>query len=223
MKKLFITGGSGDIGKSIINLFRTRDFEVIAPTSKELDLASIGTIDAYFADKEIDADCFIHCAGINLPKKIDEINDEVFFKTLTINSVSFFKIVQKLVPSLTRNQGTVLAVASIYGVISRPGRLAYSASKHALIGMAQTLALELGPKKIRVNALSPGFIETSLTHQNNSPEVIQDLILSIPLGRLGTVNDVAEAAYFLCSPQSAYFNGQNIIMDGGYLAGGFQD
>ena len=120
------------------------------------------------------------------------------------------------------NAGHILAISSIYGTISRRGRFSYTASKACLEGMVKNCAIELGMKQIKVNALAPGFIDTSLTKKNNSPELIADLIKDIPLGCMAQTQDIAEVAYFLASAHNQYINGQTIIADGGYLAGGFQ-
>jgi 3-oxoacyl-[acyl-carrier protein] reductase len=88
--------------------------------------------------------------------------------------------------------------------------------------MVQSLAIELAHRNILVNAISPGFIETKLTFKNNSPEIIAQLIEGIPLKKLGQPKHIADLTYFLCSEKNSFITGQNIIIDGGYLAGGFQ-
>lgn len=121
-----------------------------------------------------------------------------------------------------KRQGHILAISSLYGTISRRGRLAYAASKHALNGIVKTLACELGEYNILVNSLSPGFVDTVMTRKNNSKEQIDAITGKIPLGRLADVNDIANIAYFLCSSENSYITGQNIIADGGFMAEGGQ-
>lgn len=120
------------------------------------------------------------------------------------------------------NNGHILAISSIYGIISRRGRLSYAMSKHALAGLVQTLAIELGPFNIKVNALAPGVIETKMTKKNNSQETITSLKAGIPLGRLGSPHDIARAAFYLCSEENSFITGQTVVVDGGYIIGGFQ-
>jgi 3-oxoacyl-[acyl-carrier protein] reductase len=96
-------------------------------------------------------------------------------------------------------------------------------SKHALTGLIQTMALEFAAYDVKVNALSPGFVETAMTRKNNTEEIIDGFIKKIPLGKLAVTEDIANAAYYLCSPQNTYITGQNIIVDGGILAGGFEN
>ena len=90
------------------------------------------------------------------------------------------------------------------------------------MGIIRTLAIELGPYNINVNALSPGFVDTIMTRKNNDDQTIQRIKNSIPMGRLADTEDIAKVAYFLCSDLNTYINGQNIIVDGGFSVGGFQ-
>ena len=88
--------------------------------------------------------------------------------------------------------------------------------------MIKSLALELATKGIIVNSIAPGFIETSLTLKNNSKKTVEEIISNIPLGRLGKPAEIAWYVKLLCSSQNTYLTGQNIVIDGGYLIGGFQ-
>ena len=96
-------------------------------------------------------------------------------------------------------------------------------SKFALNGLIKTMSLEFAQYGVKTNALAPGFVETAMTSKNNSPETIKGFIEKIPLGRMATVQDIANAAYFLCGKDNTYINGQTIIADGGILAGGFEN
>jgi 3-oxoacyl-[acyl-carrier protein] reductase len=89
--------------------------------------------------------------------------------------------------------------------------------------MIKSLALEYGKYGVKCNTLSPGFVDTKLTRQNNDEATIKSFANKVPLGKLASVNDIAEIAYFLCSDHNKYINGQNIIADGGYTTGGFQE
>jgi len=95
-------------------------------------------------------------------------------------------------------------------------------SKHALQGAVKTLAIEWAPLGVLVNAISPGYISTKMTYKNNSAETIARFIAGIPLGRLGTPEDIAEVASFLCSSNNRYLTGQDLVVDGGFSIGGFQ-
>ena len=120
-----------------------------------------------------------------------------------------------LLPELLGHRGRIVVISSIFGFLSRSGRLPYSASKHALIGACKTLAIELGCDGVLVNSVSPGYIQTDLTTKNNDQETLSRIIRNIPVQRLGLPSDIAEAAYFLGSESNQYITGQNIIIDGG--------
>ncbi len=222
-QQLFITGGNGDIGKAIVKKFIEARYEIFSPSSKELNLTDRKEIDSYFNENKIDVDVIIHCAGFNNPKLFEEVDYDDLDNTLAVNTISFYKILQYLIPNMKKKkEGHVLAISSLYGFISRKKRLSYSLSKHALHGLVKTLAIELGEYNIKVNALSPGFIDTQMTRKNNSEEGIKSFEERIPLGRLCAPYEIANLAYFLCSNENTYLTGQNIIIDGGYSIGGFQ-
>lgn len=223
MKTLFMTGGRGDIGQAIVSKFRQHHYEVIAPNSDCLNLSNLNHIEDYIQTLPA-VDAFIHCAGINHPKPFLTIECKDLENTLMINALAFYKITQSLVNQNKLNaKGHILGISSIYGDISRKGRFSYTAAKYCMNGMIKNLALELGTKQIKVNGLAPGFVDTKLTRQNNTQAIITRLEHSIPLGHMASADDIAKAAYFFASDENTYINGQIIIADGGYLAGGFQE
>lgn len=221
MKRVFITGGNGDIGSSIVEVFKNNGYEVVSPNSKELDLKDSNLINEYF-NYNNNFDIFIHCAGINNPSFIEDLDFNNIKETMQINTFSFYEILKKLLPYQKNNGGYILAVSSLYGQISRAGRTAYTMSKHALIGLIKTAAIELGRYNIKVNAISPGFVDTKLTRKNNNNEKIKIMQENIPLNRLANPIDIANVAYFLCSDKNTYITGQDITVDGGFMCGGFQ-
>ena len=220
-KTLFITGGNGEIGGAIVDLFSSKGYRVFKPSSRELDCRSKESINEFFDNMNIpEINSFIHCAGINSPKFFNEVTEKSILESFNINTLSFLYISQRM--NFLDNESRIVALSSIYGTISRTKRIEYSTSKHALNGMVQTLALELASRNILVNAVSPGFIATKLTFKNNSEEVIKKLICDIPLKKLGRPDYIAELVYFLCSEKNQFITGQNLTIDGGYLIGGFQ-
>lgn len=225
MKKLFLIGGSGDIGNAISLKFRANEWSVTAPTHSDLDLEKTELIKKYFDNKELDLDfdAIVLASGWNQPKKFEDIDIEFINKSLQINIISFIEVLKYIMPLLKKKRkGSIVAISSLYSIFSRKGRTAYAISKHALNGLAKTLAIEVAEDNIRINTISPGFIETKMTRQNNSIEKIDELISMIPMKRLGLPSEIANLAYFLCSNESNYLTGQNIIIDGGFSCGGFQ-
>lgn len=227
MNNVFLLGGSGDIGTAIKNKFLQKGFNIISPARNELNLEDIKSIDNYFLKhKPVDfnIDVIIDSAGWNLPKTVEDLTVEDINKAYNINFLSFFKIVQYFIPYFKQKQkGYILAISSLYGEFARGKRLTYVISKHALNGFIKTLAIELGPYNILINTLSPGFVDTKMTRKNNTLETIKSFESKIPLGRLALPEDIAGVCYFLCSEENKYINGQNIIVDGGYSIGGFQN
>ena len=223
MKTLFLTGGSGNIGSAIKTKFEQNGYYVIAPTHEQLDLSDSDSIEQFFKFHGTNADVIIHCAGYNNPTDFEDITKEEMQKSININYLSFLEIVKIVSPFMqSKNSGHILAISSLYGSITRKKRLAYTASKHALNGMVQTLACELAPYNILVNSLAPGFVDTKMTRKNNTPEQIKALESKIPLGRMADVSDIAKTAFYLCSEENTYITGQNIIVDGGFMAEGGQ-
>ena len=114
--------------------------------------------------------------------------------------------------------GRIVNLSSCYSLVSRIGRAAYSSTKSGLNALTRTAALEYAEYNILVNAVGPGFVETDLTHQNNTPEQIQAICQQIPVKRLGRPEEVAELVFYLGTDQNSYITGQLIIIDGGFLA-----
>lgn len=222
-KTLFLTGVTGEIGQALYEKFAEKGYQIIAPTRSEMDLEKSEHIERFLDSIKQPVDVFIHCAGFNEPKTIAHIAREDIEKTMQINALSFYDMSHYLVKNKKMSaNGHILGVSSIYGFLARPGRFSYSVSKHCLNGMIKTLALELGSVNIKVNTIAPGFVDTKMTSKNNSPEKIAILKQKIPLARLASTIDIANVAYFLCSPENQYLTGQEIIVDGGYSIGGFE-
>jgi len=220
--RLLLTGGHGEIGAAIGARFAQAGFTVVAPSSRELDLSTDAGLGAFVAAQE-PFDAFVHCAGFNTPRPFEQVPAEELTRSLWVNTLSFIRLCQLLAPGFRSLGGArVLAISSIYGVISRERRLAYATSKHALVGAVRSIALELGPDRVLVHALAPGFIDTAMTRRNNDEATIRKLEAAVPLRRLGQPADMAEVAFFLCSDANRYLTGQNLVADGGYTAGGFQ-
>jgi NAD(P)-dependent dehydrogenase (short-subunit alcohol dehydrogenase family) len=223
MRNVFILGGRGAIGLAIAARFEEDGDVVIAPGHADLDLADRASISSYLSTLQVTPDVFVHCAAINRPARFEDTGDVLLQETMQVNVLGSLQVLRHFTPGMyARRSGKVVLVSSIYGHISRRGRLAYAASKHALNGITRTLALEMGEHGVLVNAVSPGFVETPLTRRNNSAEVIQGLVGKIPLGRLADPADIAEVVAFLSSERNRYINGQSIIADGGYSIGGFE-
>ncbi len=220
-RTLFLTGGGGGIGTAIKKRFIQAGYQVVAPSHQTLDLADPHNVDQYFAQHAAHFAVIIHSAGYNHPTPLTKISLAAYQQTQNINLTSFLRIVQYNLPYFKKIKGGhILAISSLYSVIARENRLSYTIAKHGMVGAVQTLALELAPYQVCCNALAPGWVDTKMTRQNLTPQEIARIKKKLPLGRLQTPAEIARAAYFLCSEENTSITGQNIIIDGGFCAGG---
>jgi 3-oxoacyl-[acyl-carrier protein] reductase len=205
--RVLVTGGSKGIGKAIVQLFEHNGHSVYSPSRSKLDLTQ--TVD--LQDREFDI--VINNAGINPLTYIKDISDEEVMK---VNYLSPLQIIQQCLPYMVNQKyGRIVNIGSIWIDTSKPKRAAYSASKSALHSLTKSLTAEYAPENILTNTISPGFIGTDLTYQNNTKEEIALLSKQIPVGRLGLPEEIAQLVYTL-SVENNYIAGQNIIIDGGY-------
>ena len=200
--KILITGSTGGIGSKVCEYLEKNNIEVI---KLKLDLSKD-------FDLDIDnVDGLIHCAGINNLCRFENIDYENMNEILQVNSVSFIKLCQKIE---FNNNANIIAIGSLYATSVKPERMMYSFSKHALLAVVKTLAIEMSKKKIKVNMISPGFVNTSLTRKNNTQERLDQLDSIIPLG-LTDADEIAKMCLYLLK-ENAAITGQNLIIDGGY-------
>jgi len=136
---------------------------------------------------------------------------------LAANLKSAFYLVSAVTrPMMKQRAGTIVLISSIVGLAGNAGQAAYAASKAGLLGLAKSVAKELGSRNVRVNAVAPGYIETAMT-ESMPPQARAHYLISIPLGRAGTPEDVSGVVTFLCSDAARYVTGQTIVVDGGFL------
>lgn len=218
MRKVLVTGGSRGIGKAIAEKFREHGYEVAAPTRQELDLLNEKSIEDYVtAHKEEGFDVIVNNAGINDIHEVEDITDEEIERMMATNLVAPIKLLRGFTGSMKKNNyGRIVNIASIWAVVSKSGRLVYSATKNGIHGVTNTLAVELAENNILVNTVCPGFTMTELTVKNNTPEEIAHISADIPMKRMARPEEIAEVVYFLCSEQNTYLTGQKIAVDGGY-------
>ncbi|KAI9494272.1 hypothetical protein BDB00DRAFT_819485 [Zychaea mexicana] len=166
--------------------------------------------------KENKIDILVNAAGVSRDGLLVKMKDEDLNETMAVNLLGAMRISQIISRSMIqkRQGGCIINVSSIVGVYGNVGQTVYSASKAGLIGFTKSLAKEVGPAQIRVNAIAPGYIETDMTADILKSEASKaKLIEAIPLRRLGHVDDVAEAALFLACSQ--YMHGSVLNLDGG--------
>ena len=189
-----------------------------APRWIQCDVADEASIEAAIAAVLAEAgriDVLVNNAGITRDGLLMRMKTEDWDAVLDTNLKSAFLLSRAVVrPMLKQRSGCILNVSSVVGIIGNGGQANYSASKAGIIGFTKSLAREVASRDIRVNAIAPGFIETSMT--DRIPEDFkQKLKESIPLGRVGTTEEAANAALFLCSPLASYCTGIVLQVDGG--------
>jgi NAD(P)-dependent dehydrogenase (short-subunit alcohol dehydrogenase family) len=180
---------------------------------EDIDRMVLKTVEAFGG-----LDILVNSAGVLLTSDWSQQDESVWDQTLDINLKGSFFCIQRAVPEmLQRGRGKIINIASIAGcAVGSRNRVAYCASKAGVMGMTRALALELAPKKINVNAICPGDVETELNaHLFKDPAYRKMRVDNTPCGRVGSVNDIAPAAVYLASDESDFVDGLSLFIDGG--------
>ena len=230
-KTAIVTGGASGIGAAIVARFREAGAQVLVADRKLPPETSDGCVADVSREADITrmfatarerfggVDILVNNAGIQpLGVGFDGLTEELLARTLAVNVQGPALAIKHAAKSLAEG-GRVINIASFTGIIGAPRAAAYATSKAALIHLTKLAAIELAPRKITVNAISPGTIRTpAVTDIPDNPE-IAFIERRTPLGRLGEPCEVAALAQFLASDEAAYLTGQNIALDGGLTAG----
>lgn len=215
-KNILVTGGTGGIGTSIVALFDQFKGNVIVTNSKLADFKYTEDI-ITLLDELPNIDICVNCAGINVINELHNIKEEDFDDIMHVNVKAPFLISKHVAEHMKKQKnGKIVNISSIWGDKTISGRLCYTTSKSALIGMTKTLAVELAKYNIQVNTISPGFTNTKLTRSILSKDQINKLVSKVPMGRMADPIEIARIVMFLCSKQNTYITGQNIVVDGGF-------
>ncbi len=230
-----VIGGAGDIGAAISNLFCVLGATVTATglddaaisrshlrprtglTIRPLDVTDDAAVEA-FAKSHKRADALGNCAGILARDKEYEI--ATFMKVLDVNLTGAFRTCMAFHTALAKTKGSIVNIASMNATLALPRIPAYCASKGGVVMLTKSLALAWASEGIRVNAVAPGYIETSINEAGRQDELHYNRIADrTAFKRWGHPDDVAGAVAFLCMPASSYATGTVIAVDGGFLAG----
>ncbi|MEK6815645.1 MAG: 3-oxoacyl-[acyl-carrier-protein] reductase [Nitrospirota bacterium] len=238
-KIALVTGAAQGIGRTIADLLAARgagvvvaDIQQEAAASTAAQIAAHGTrtlgLSANVADgesvKEMVSqalssmgriDILVNNAGITRDNLLVRMKDDEWNAVLNVNLKGAFLCTQAVIRSMSKQRyGRIINIASIVGVMGNAGQANYAASKAGLIGFSKTVAREYAERGVTVNAVAPGFIDTAMT-QALPEEARKTLMAQIPMGRLGTVDDVALAVSFLASDDASYMTGQVLHVNGG--------
>ena len=235
-RKALITGASGGIGEAIARALHASGATVALHGTRREKLeevaASLGeraiVLPADLSDREAVAklaadaeeqlggvDILVNNAGITKDGLFVRMSDEAWDQVLEVNLGSVFRLTRGLAhPMMRRRYGRIVNITSVVGVTGNPGQANYCASKAGMIGFSKSLAQEIASRNVTVNCIAPGFIESAMTGKLNDKQ--KDAIMgAIPMGRMGTGDEIAAAAVFLASSEAAYMTGQTLHVNGG--------
>jgi NAD(P)-dependent dehydrogenase (short-subunit alcohol dehydrogenase family) len=252
-KVALVTGAAGGIGKAIADTFSANGARVVytdlegtdleaavaaspgeSAMARVLDVTDAGQARAVVADVVQEfgrLDILINNAGINTIKgrvNIDEYPLDDWEKILKVDLTGVFNVTQAgCAPMIEQNEGRIINIASVMGVVGARLQCAFTAAKAGVANLTRSSALELAPHGILVNCVAPGSTLTESTRQlfysddAVMSERAERMLSHVPLGRPGTVDEIAHAVLFLAAPESSYVTGQVLCVDGGWTAGGF--
>ena len=241
-KVVLVTGASRGIGKQIALTFAKNGYDIAVNYNKENEelenlkkeieqnnvkcFMAKGDVSNYEAcEKFVKAvieeygkvDVLVNNAGITKDTLLMRMKKEDFEAVIDVNLVGTFNVTKNVIPYMIKaRSGRIINIASVVGIAGNAGQTNYSASKAGIIGFTKSLAKEVASRNILVNAVAPGFIQTQMTDVLKE-DIKEEIAKSIPLGRMGNPQDVANVVKFLASEESSYITGQVINIDGGML------
>jgi NAD(P)-dependent dehydrogenase (short-subunit alcohol dehydrogenase family) len=247
-KVALVTGGNRGIGEAMVRLFSQEGAKVLFAARRaelgeaiEADLRGQGRDVTFVAcdvtdESAVEAliaralelhgrlDVVVNNAGIAPASPVETMDAAVWDELMACNVRSMFLVSKHAIPALKESGGNILTLGSTFGVVGAAGSAAYAVTKAAAISFAKSLALELAPDGVRVNALCPGGTDTEFLREwfestGDAAGTEQWLKDHHPIGRLGTPEDQARAALFLVSDDASFITGHSLLVDGGYTAG----
>lgn len=227
-RTVLVTGGSQGIGQAIAERLAAQGHRVAA-TSRSgkapegvlpvvCDVTDPAAVDQAFGTIEAElgpVEVVVANAGITADGLVARMSDEAWDQVIATNLGGAFHVARRAARNFTRQRfGRYIFISSVVGLLGGAGQVNYAASKAGLVGMARSLARELGSRQITANVIAPGFIETDMTAVLPA-EKVEAYQSQIPLGRLGQVDDIAAAVEFLASDAAGYITGAVLPVDGG--------
>lgn len=185
-----------------------------------LDVNDVAQVEAtlkLIAEKYGDVSVLVNNAGITRDTLLMRMKDEDWDAVISTNLTSVFRMSQAVLrPMMKARAGRIISISSVVGHMGNAGQTNYAAAKAGMTGFTKSLAAEVGSRGITVNCVAPGFIETDMTAEL-SEDITNKMLARIPVGRLGSVKEIAATVAFLASPNAAYITGETIHVNGGML------
>lgn len=237
-KVALVTGALSGIGETVARRFAAEGARVVAAdiaadagglgdqpiAPLRLDVADEASVTAgmdAIAARHGRLDLAVHCAGIGHDVPFLDTSVELFDRTVAVNLRGSFLVGQGAARLMAQaGGGSIVLVASVSGVRGNLGRAAYGASKGGVVVLSQVMAVDLAERNIRVNCIAPGPVETPMVTQMHDASIRAAWTRTIPMGRYATPEEVAGAAFFLCSGDAAFVTGHVLAVDGGFLGAG---
>ncbi len=212
--KVVIFGSRKETVDKALSTLAEEGFQVTGYSPDLNDFQAITDVVVEIVKKFGKVDILVNNAGISANKKIDDTTVQEFADIMNLNVQAMFNMIKAVVPFMKeRKNGVILNTSSMVSIYGQPSGVGYPASKFAVNGITKSLARELGPVGIRVNAVAPGVTATDMV-KALPKEQIEPLIATIPLGRVGEPRDIANAFLFLASDYASYVTGEILSVDG---------
>ena len=247
MQRVLVTGAAKGIGQAVAEAFAAAGAKLLlldidgpgleatatalraSGATVEISVGSVASADACNAAAKLaetafgGLDVLSHNAGIQTYGNVETTDEALWDKTLNVNLKGAYLISRAVMPMLRLSKGNVVHMASVQGVASQAGVTAYSVSKHGIIGLVRSMAVDYAPYGVRVNGIAPGSIDTPLLRNAvaaaEDPEAVMAEIRAMhPLGRPGLPSEVANAVVFLASANASFITGEVLRVDGGMRA-----
>ncbi|MEK9754456.1 MAG: SDR family NAD(P)-dependent oxidoreductase [Rhodospirillaceae bacterium] len=229
-KRALVTGATRGIGWAIAAALAAEGASVTGTGTRPdgtvpegcdylaIDFADTAATEAFAKEaRALAPDILINNAGINKIGAFAEIAPEDFRRIQQVNVTAPFILIAAVIDGMkAKGWGRIVNISSIWGKISKEFRASYSSSKFAIDGMTAALSAEVAKHGILANCVAPGFIDTELTRRVLGDDGIAELVSKVPIGRLGTVEEVATFVAWLAGPDNTFISGQNIAIDGGF-------
>jgi 3-oxoacyl-[acyl-carrier protein] reductase len=207
------------LAESLAKSLTSQGYEIITVQGDISNPAQAGLLVDTVVEKWGKIDILVNNAGVNKDKLLIRMSVEDWDEVINVNLKGTFLCTKLVVPFLIKQRsGRIINISSVVGLSGNPGQTNYAASKAGLVGFTKALAREVASRNITVNALAPGFIVSGGMVDELSEESKSAILQRIPMGRFGTVEEVANTCAFLCCEEAGYITGQVITMDGGMIA-----